>query len=563
MDICYCPKYVAIFAFRIDFHQKKIDMKPRHFGSILLFSFGSIFGFSQSFNMTLMSNKSNLPGGDASAVMGYSDDNGNEYAIIGSKTAINIYDVNDCADPLHKMSHYDGYNTSWREFATYQNYLYAICDVNCSSGLIIFNMDSINATPIPYTQYTNIFTKAHTIFIEKEEGRLYIMGSKNANNQNRLLVYTLDTEVINGTTYNGTAENPLLIREYITSYIHDMHVKNNIGYASHIYDYVLRVYDFSDVSNILLLHSHNYGSGSGKYNHSSWLADDSITIFEAIELPRGEPLRMFRKIQGDPDLELLGNIHEPLEYPNQNTRPHNPHIHEDLMYVSYYEDGVQVFDVSDLTNANSIKRIAYYDTYTQNNGNGYPNNFNGCWGVFPFLPSGCLLASDINNGLFTMKLDLPVDDGALPGHVTLVENHNLSFASGINSVILRSEKGYCFKIRVDEQGQINTQRVLCHTNDEETLKIFKNDLAFNDENLGILVKNDLGTCYKLKINNAGSFIAESYVCNFYINTVSVETGDIIIETPTKGIILANSNGCHRITVENNGQLLLSQLSNCP
>lgn len=530
---------------------------------IFLLTLGMNALSGQSFNMKLMSQVSGLPGGDASAVMGYADSTGNEYAIIGSKTAINIYDVTDCGQPVHVLSHYDGYNTSWREFATYQNYLYAICDVNCSSGLIVFNMDSIHQNPAPYSQFTQNFTKAHTIFIEKEEGRLYIMGSRNANNQNRLLIYTLDTEVVNGTTYNGTPQNPVLIREFITSYIHDMHVKNHIGYASHIYDYVFRVYDLSDVSDITLLHSHNYGSGSGKYNHSSWLASDSITVFEAIELPRGEPLRMFRKIQGDPDLELLGQIHEPLEYPNLNTRPHNPHINGDLMYVSYYEDGVQVFDISDLSGPSSVKRIAYYDTYTQNNGLGYPSNFFGCWGVFPFLPSGCLLASDIQNGLFTLTLDLPEDDGTSPGDVTLIENHNLAFISETNGVILRSEKGYCYKVKVNDSGQIVTQRVLCHTQDEVNIKLFKNDLAFRDEYLGILVKNNLGQCYKLKIDQTGQFVAENYTCNLYIHTVEVEEGDIIVETPTKGIILASVQGCHRITVQNNGQLVITDLINCP
>lgn len=530
---------------------------------LLTLTCGINFLFGQSFNMKLMSQVSDLPGGDASSVMGYADSSGQEYAIIGSKTAINIYDVTECGQPVHVLSHYDGYNTSWREFATYQNYLYAICDVNCSSGLIIFNMDSIQLQDVPFDQYTQHFTKAHTIFIEKEEGRLYIMGSRNASHQNRLLIYTLDTEVVNGTTYQGTPQNPVLIREYFTSYIHDMHVNNNIGYASHIYDFVFRVYDLSDVSDIQLLHAHNYGSGSGKYNHSSWLADDSITVFEAIELPRGEPLRMFRKIQGDPDLQLLGQIHEPLEYPNSNTRPHNPHILGDLMYVSYYEDGVQVFDISDVSSPGSVKRIAYYDTYAQNNGLGYPSSFNGCWGVFPFLPSGCLLASDIQNGLFTMMLDLPEDDGTLPGNVTLIEHHNLSFNSESQGVILRSEKGYCFKVKVDNSGQIVTQRVLCHTQDEKSVKLFKNDLSFRDPNLGILVKNTTGNCYKIKMDQTGQLMSENYTCQMYINTVEVEEGDIIIETPTKGIILASPQGCHRITVQNNGQLSISDLISCP
>lgn len=325
----------------------------------------------------------------------------------------------------------------------------------------------------------------------------------------------------------------------------------------------MSVLDLNNVSNIPEIHSYNYGSGSGKYNHSSWLAEDGETLFEAVELPRGEPLRMFRKIVGQQELEFLGNIHEPLEFPNQNTRPHNPHINGNLMYVSYYEDGVQVFDINDVSNANTIKRIAYYDTYTQNNGNGYPAGFSGCWGVYPFLPSGCILASDINNGLFTLNLDLPEDEGLVPGDVSLVENRNLSFTSGLNSVVLRSEKGYCFKIRVNDLGQIVTQRVLCHTLNENNIKLFKSDLAFNNYNLGVVVKNEIGNCFNLKMSDTGDFLAENILCSNTSDEVKVEQGDIIIETPTKGLILANRHGCHRITVQNNGQLTTTPLNSCP
>jgi Secretion system C-terminal sorting domain len=82
-----------------------------------------------------------------------------------------------------------------------------------------------------------------------------------------------------------------------------------------------------------------------------------------------------------------------------NSIAHNPFIREDLLFISYYHDGVQVYNIS---NPDSIYRVAYYDTNTDNtNYNGYL----GCWGVYPFLSSGIIIASDINKGLFV--LDLP------------------------------------------------------------------------------------------------------------------------------------------------------------
>ena len=38
-------------------------------------------------------------------------------------------------------------------------------------------------------------------------------------------------------------------------------------------------------------------------------------------------------------------------------------------------------------------QVAYYDSYS-----GSGNGFDGCWGTYPFLPSGNIISSDINSG---------------------------------------------------------------------------------------------------------------------------------------------------------------------
>jgi len=81
---------------------------------------------------------------------------------------------------------------------------------------------------------------------------------------------------------------------------------------------------------------------------------------------------------------------------------HNPYIKGDFLYVSYYEDGVYIFDIS---NPKKPKLTAFFDTYPQNNEGEY-NGFYGCWSVYPFLPSGIILASDQRNGLFVLKSDV-------------------------------------------------------------------------------------------------------------------------------------------------------------
>ena len=49
--------------------------------------------------------------------------------------------------------------------------------------------------------------------------------------------------------------------------------------------------------------------------------------------------------------------------------------------------------VHDITNPDHLVEVAYYDSYS-GSGNGY----DGCWGTYPFLPSGNIISSDRNSG---------------------------------------------------------------------------------------------------------------------------------------------------------------------
>jgi hypothetical protein len=65
--------------------------------------------------------------------------------------------------------------------------------------------------------------------------------------------------------------------------------------------------------------------------------------------------------------------------------------------VSHYHDGIVIFDISD---PNNVQRVAHYDTYT---GNTNYSGYQGAWGVYPFLPSGRIIGTDVLNGLFVLQ----------------------------------------------------------------------------------------------------------------------------------------------------------------
>src|SRR5688572_14963527 len=66
--------------------------------------------------------------------------------------------------------------------------------------------------------------------------------------------------------------------------------------------------------------------------------------------------------------------------------------------------------------------IAWYDTYLQN-GTNY-GGFEGRWGIYPLLPSCNLLAFDMTNGLFVLRMDATASENGptVIGDVALYPN---------------------------------------------------------------------------------------------------------------------------------------------
>ena len=92
----------------------------------------------------------------------------------------------------------------------------------------------------------------------------------------------------------------------------------------------------------------------------------------------------------------------------QYSIPHNLLVRDDRLYVSYYYDGLQVFDLADPLNPS---RIGYFPTSNRPHNNSYE----GAWGVYPFLPSGNILVSDMQEGLFVVENAGMVSAQQIPG----------------------------------------------------------------------------------------------------------------------------------------------------
>lgn len=336
---------------------------------------------------------------------------GREFAIVGSREKIHFLEITDPDNIVEVAAIAGGGNSTWRDIKTYGTYAYAVADQHTTSeGLMIMDISNITGTDPMAPRVTLLgqershFTRAHNIYIDTDNGVLYAVGVNVG--ATSMVIYDLTVD----------PANPSLIGSILLNgdYIHDLFVENHIAYCSHE-NRGLYIYDMSPLTaplgppgvpvELAVIDGYGYEG----YNHSSWVSGNTIVFADETH---GSPLTI-ADISDLDDVQIQGYFHSnllnvPAPYnrnPPRGPIPHNPFILGNLCIASYYHDGISVFDISDPAN---VVQVGYYDTdLASTNYDGY----NGCWGVYPFLPSGRIIGSDVLNGLFVLEYNtaLPVE----------------------------------------------------------------------------------------------------------------------------------------------------------
>lgn len=321
----------------------------------------------------------------SSDIWGYVDSNGIEYAIIGTHSHTRILSLEDPANPIERIA-IPGATSIWRDIKSYKDHIYVVADVG-EDGLLVIDMNNAPAD-ITYSFYKpeiplnggTLLDKCHNLYIDTDEGNVYLSG---CNSKHRALIFDLDKD----------PKQPPLVGVDSTTYSHDLYVKNGKMYSADLYRGELSINDVSDVSNPKQLAS---VETSREFTHNVWVSDDERYAFTTDEKPNA-----FVDVYDISDLEDIKrvNMYRPKADKDRGTIPHNTHYMDGLIVTSWYTDGVIVMDASEPDN---LVEVARYDSWPGNDG-----GFHGCWGAYPYLPSGLLLISDIETGLYVLQPKSP------------------------------------------------------------------------------------------------------------------------------------------------------------
>jgi hypothetical protein len=242
-----------------------------------------------------------------------------------------------------------------------------------------------------------LWTTAHNLFID-ENGVMYIFGAG------------IDSMSTDGVLMYDVNTNPLIpafLGSYTEGYVHDGVAKGDTLYTANILEGTFSIVDVSDKTNPIYLGG---AETPNLFTHNCWVSDDGDYLYTTDE-KAGAYIASF-SIADLEDVEEADKINFD---PGSNTIPHNVHFLNDFIITSYYKAGITIHDVSDPEN---MIQVGHFDT-SPLSGSG----FDGAWGVYPFLPSGNILVSDVSEGLFVLE-------------------PNYTRASRIEGVVTDSETGY-------------------------------------------------------------------------------------------------------------------------
>jgi choice-of-anchor B domain-containing protein len=317
-----------------------------------------------------------------SNICGYAANN-REYAIIGTSGGSIIVDVTN-PDVPKVIRSISAVTSDWREIKVYRNFAY-ITTEGSGQGLQIVDLsrlpDSAGVQVKVFKSDTvrgllNL-NRTHALHIDTAKGFCYLYGGSG---------HTLSSGVnVNGATVLDIKTdpwNPRYVGYYNQRYIHDGYVENDTMYACHINNGQMSIIDFRDKTSPVTLSTVTTPTAA---THNSWLTNDHKTVLTTDE-DCASYLASY-DITNPTQPKLIDKIRSVSQ---ADAIVHNTHVLNDYAITAWYTEGAIITDVHRPQN---LVHVAQYDSYAQNF-----SDYEGAWGVYPYLPSGNIIISNISKG---------------------------------------------------------------------------------------------------------------------------------------------------------------------
>ncbi|MFK7925432.1 MAG: choice-of-anchor B family protein [Bacteroidia bacterium] len=423
-------------------------------------------------------------------IWAYVDSSGTEYALLGKQNGLSIVSLATPSQPV-ELHFLPGNNSNWRDIKTAGDYAY-VCNES-GGGLKIIDLSGLPDTVIYQDTLLVGIETAHNLWVEGE--RLYVCGSPTFNGG--IGIFSLLDPA-----------NPALLGQYPLRYVHDIYVRDSIGYAAEIDNGFLTIIDLSDPTSLSILGQTTYPNA---LTHNTWLNDASTVCFTTDELSAAY-IKAW-DISDPSNITLLDQIRSSVN--EERGVPHNVHVKDDWLITSYYSDGIHLTDAA---RPNNLVEVGYFPARSS------------VWGAYPYLPSGLVLASDIRAGLSVLQptyeraayLEGNITDqstGAALSDVSIkFENNDLSASSLTNGdYAIGAILNGTFDVRFSSYG---------YTSELRTVSLQQGVLTVED--VALTPAAELGTVYM--------YLSDS------LTGVGITNGKILVKERYTGTSFLYKNG---------------------
>ena len=354
----------------------------------------------------------------ANDVWGFYDVNdGREYAIMGLRNGVGVVEVTDPESP-RMVGSISSQSTSWRDIKVYQHfnlksarwdsYAYVTAD-SASVGTMIIDLRSLPETISVAGSDSNDIS-AHNVYLSNVDYSLgvalndvdpylHIAGSNRKGGS--FNTYSLDNPQSPVSIYLNSSSSRSNYTHDVSSMVVTDERKDTQCVSSGpnceiFFDFNednFQIWDKTLNSAPARLSTTSYKNVS--YVHSGWYTEDKQVVLVHDELDE-----MDHGLNTTVRLFEMSDFRAPSLLStwtgSTGAIDHNGFVRGNRYYMSNYTRGMTVLDISDTSDP---KEVGFFDTFPISDN----TSFNGAWGVYPYLPSGIVLISDISSGLYVVR----------------------------------------------------------------------------------------------------------------------------------------------------------------
>jgi choice-of-anchor B domain-containing protein len=348
-----------------------------------------------------------IGGGTANDIWGWTDPATlKEYALVGRSTGTSFVDISDPGAPVY-LGTLPSHTTSstWRGIKVYANHAFIVSEAP-GHGLQVFDLTQLRSAPSGPVTFTKTahyggFGNAHTVAVNEETGFLYAAGTNTCGRG----LHMIDVRNPVAPAFAGCFSTDGYTHEtQCVLYIgpHAAYAGREICFNSN--EDTLTIVDVTNKSAPVMLARKTY-AGRG-YTHQGWLTPNHQYFL--LDDEKDETRLKTNTRTHVWDVSALTAPRVIGVYEGASTAiDHNLYIRGSYAFESNYRSGLRVLDIADIASA-ALREIGFFDVHPEDD---LPM-YSGTWSNYPFFPSGVVVVSNIERGLFVLRPNLAPLTGA-------------------------------------------------------------------------------------------------------------------------------------------------------